>query len=300
MINQRLATVFGGTGFLGRRAVRQFAEAGFRVRIAARHPDDVEFAEPQTALERNCVDIQDDAAVAAAVEGATAVVNAVSLYVESGDLTFQAVHVDGAERVAAACRSAGVDALIHISGIGADDESESALIRSKAQGERVVRTAFPPAVIFRPSVMFGPDDAFLSGLEAATRPPVVPLFGRGEMHLQPAYVDDVARACALAAADETHYGKVFELGGSRIVTYREAVEHVCDVLGRMRLLVPFPLELWRVVIGAMKILPNPPLTRDQLHLLAVDNTVSAAAAGFSELGMRPNSILELMEDCLRR
>ena len=159
-MSARRVTVFGGTGFLGRRAVRHLLDHGFAVRLAARHPERGALPVDASALECVPADVGDDASLAAAVAGACAVVNAVGLYVERGELTFSAVHVAGAERVATQARKAGVERLIHVSGIGSDPQSASKYIRSRGQGEEAVRRAFPAAVIIRPAVMFGPDDSF--------------------------------------------------------------------------------------------------------------------------------------------
>jgi NADH dehydrogenase len=295
-----LVTVFGGTGFLGRRVVAKLLDAGFGVRIAARDPEAVALAEipNQQRIQRVSADIRDAQRVSAAIEGARAVVNTVSLYAEKGELSFEAIHVEGAERVARCCRNGGVDSLVHISGIGADPESPSRLIRLKALGERAVNEQFKAATIFRPSVMFGRNDAFLRGIEQATRAPIVPLFGWGEIRMQPAYVQDVALAAVRAISSEEARGQVFELGGAIVLTYREAVEAVCAELGRKRLLLPFPLELWRILVGAMQVLPAPPLTVDQLYLLAKDNTVASGSRTFAELAIEPRSVLELLQYCL--
>lgn len=298
-MNERIATVFGGTGFLGRRLVRAFADAGFHVRVAAREPRSVSHPEIAARLEPVEVDIRHPEAVSSALEGASAAVNAVSLYQEREGLTFEAIHAEGAATVARACESLGVDALVHVSGIGADRGSESALVRAKAQGEEAVRAQYADAVIFRPSVMFGRGDAFVSGLKAATRFPVVPLFGRGELRLQPAWVQDVARAAVHAAGDANARGDVYELGGARVLSYREAVEAVCAVLGRRRMLVPFPMTGWRALVRLMQVLPNPPLSIDQLHLLAAGNTASKERPGFAQLEIQPRSVLDMLEHCLQ-
>src|SRR5260370_5222401 len=189
-------TVFGGTGFLGRRVVRHLHEAGFGVRMASRHPNrglaTVSFA--TSRIESVYGDIHDDASVAAAVHGAFAVVNAVSLYVERGTDSFQSVHVGAAERLAMLARKAGAERFVHVSGIGADARSTSPYIRSRGQGEMAVLKAFPTAQVLRPAVMFGPGDTFLMPLLAMLRRmPVFPMFGTGVTKLQPAYVEDARR-----------------------------------------------------------------------------------------------------------
>ena len=185
-MSAQLVTVFGGTGFLGRCVARHLRDAGFAVRVASRHA-------PQGEIEAVRADVNDDTSVAAAISGAWAVVNAVSLYVERGTHTFRSVHVEAAERVAAIARRAGVERVAHVSGIGADARSPSPYIRSRGEGEAAVRRALPSAALVRPAVMFGPGDALVTPLSSMLRHALAfPLFGRGETRLQPVYVEDVA------------------------------------------------------------------------------------------------------------
>ncbi|MCB1676169.1 MAG: complex I NDUFA9 subunit family protein [Halioglobus sp.] len=298
----RLVCVFGGTGFLGRRVVRQLVESGCRVRVVARTPDKTHFAGVDDALLEFCaVDLRDDGAVEQVLAGAQGAVNAVSLYVERPGFSFEDIHARGADRLARLSRSAGLDALAYVSGIGADADSDSALVRAKAVGERLVAASFPGAYIVRPSVMFGREDAFLSNLKMATRLPVVPLFGAGHVRMQPAWVEDVAQAIArLVGQPRVGEGgeQVLEFGGAQTLSYREAVAAVCDALGRRRLLLPVPLGVWKVLARAMGVLTTPPLTIDQIYLLARDNTVAPSRDGFAQLGMQPAGMLDLLERCL--
>src|SRR5216684_180304 len=195
--NERTVAVFGGTGFLGRRIVRHLRKCEFSVRIASRHPDrgHRQFGLDDPLFQSVEANVHDERSVADALAGAYGVVNAVSLYVEHGQETFHSVHVESAQRVAAQARRAGVDRLIHISGIGADVASQSRYIRKRGEGELAVRAAFLDAIFVRPAVMFGPDDAFLTTIIKLLRQlPVYPMFGRGLTRLQPAYVEDVAEA----------------------------------------------------------------------------------------------------------
>src|SRR5690349_23793592 len=194
-----IITVFGATGFLGQRIVRRLHEHGCAVRIASRRPGQARalFGTNDPRLRPIDSDIRSGQSVADAIAGARGVVNAVSLYIENGKETFHAVHVEGAQRVAVEARRLGVEQLVHISGIGADAQSPSPYIRSRGQGELAVRTAYPGAILIRPAVMFGPDDAFLTViLKLLQRLPAYPIFGNGTTKLQPAHVDDVAEAVA--------------------------------------------------------------------------------------------------------
>jgi NADH dehydrogenase len=246
------------------------------------------------------VDVRDEQSVREAVAGAAAVVNAVSLYVEKDGLTFDAIHVEGAERLARCARVAGVEQLVHISGIGADADSRSGFVRARARGERAVREVFEAATLVRPSVMVACDDAFLTSLETVTRLPVVPLFGHGENRLQPAYVNDVASALARLVERADLRGRLFELGGGRIYTYREAVQTVMSHLGRNRVLLPVPFAFWHGLVRVLGFLPSPPITRDQLILLEADNIVGSDANTFSDLGMEPRTLESIVQDCFPR
>ena len=198
-MNYRVVTVFGGTGFLGRRVVRHLRNGEYSVRIASRHPERGEklFGSDDPRLQSVDANIHDERSVADALAGAYGVVNAVSLYVEHGPETFHSVHVEAAQRVAVQAHRAGVERLVHVSGIGSDAASPSLYIRKRGEGELAVRTAFADATIIRPAVMFGPDDAFLTTiLKLLRRLPIYPMFGRGLTRLQPAYVNDVAEAIA--------------------------------------------------------------------------------------------------------
>src|SRR5258707_2927509 len=199
--NGRTVTVFGGTGFLGRRIVRHLRSCGFPVRIASRHPDRGHrlFGPDDPQLQSVGTNIHDERSVADALAGAYGAVNAVSLYVEHGQETFDSVHVESAQRVAAQADRAGVERVAHVSGIGADSVSQSLYIQKRGEGELAVRAAFADALLIRPAVMFGPDDAFLpTPPRVSPHLPIYPMFGRGLTRLQPAYVENVGEAIARA------------------------------------------------------------------------------------------------------
>ncbi len=297
-MSREIISVFGGTGFLGSNIARALAISGHPVRIVARDPVRPGWAREKHQIELEKADIRDAAQVERAVAGAAGVVNAVSLYVESGGQdTFEAVHVDGARRLAQAARDGGAGRFVLISGIGADKQSPSHYIRARAQGEDAVREAFPGATIVRPSVIFGRGDAFLSTLVRVTRAPVVPLFGHGETRLQPVWVRDVAKAVAAIVAGRGGEENVFELGGT-IYRYRKVVEMVLETLGRRRLLLPVPFPVWRGGAAMLKPLPNPPLTRDQVLMMQWDNVVNGTRGTFQDLGLVPSSLRERLDEIL--
>ncbi len=293
-------TVFGGTGFLGRRIVEALTGEGHDVRIGTRRPEGdaaKRVAEGPGAGSRRPVkvDVLDPVSVAAAVARADAVVNAVGHYVEKPGASFEDVHVEGAKRVADAAREAGVPRLVHLSGIGSDPEAASPYVRSRGRGEAAVRDAFPAATIFRPSAMFAAKAGLVAALETLVRnAPVIPLFGRGMTRLQPVHAGDVATAAARVLDLPWTAGRVLEIGGPDVVTYRALVEQAMRATGRRRLLLPVPFVVWQAMARALSPLSSPPLTEGQVALMRVDNVAARDAPGLAELGIA----LRPIEDAL--
>ena len=297
----RIVTVFGGTGFLGRRVVRHLLGQSLSARIASRHPDRVPSPSEGTALQSILADINDEDAVAAAVAGAFGVVNAVSLYVERGTETFHAVHVEAAERLARQAQRAGVERLVHVSGIGADARSASLYIRSRGEGELAVQAAFAKAIIIRPAVMFGRDDAFLNTLvKLLKRLPAYPMFGRGLTRLQPVHVEDVAEAIARSLQPTAANPVTYELGGPRVYTYEELLKMLAHRLGKKPVLLPVALYIWHALARIAEMLPRPPLTRNQVELMEIDTIASAGMPGLDALGIAPQPIEHALDQILAR
>jgi len=299
--NGRIVTVFGGTGFLGRRIVRHLRYREFPVRIASRHPDRGRrlFGPDDPQLRSVQADIHDERSVADALAGAYGVVNAVSLYVEHGQETFHSVHVESARRVAAQAHRGGVERLVHVSGIGADAASQSRYIRKRGEGELAVRAAFADALLIRPAVMFGPDDAFLTAILKLLRQlPIYPMFGRGRTRLQPAYVEDVAEAIGRVMQRAETPSMIFELGGPRVYSYEEVLRAVAHQAGLTRLLIPIPFAVWHALARASEMFPSPLLTRNQVELMQVDTVSSPEMPGFVELGISPRSVEAILQTML--
>jgi len=291
-------SVFGGTGFLGRRLVRRLAAEGATLRIAVRSPDRARSVFSAADLERVTVlraDVRDQASVAAAVAGADAVVNAVSAYVEKSGVTFRSVHEEGAQTLAQEAARAGVARLVLVSGIGADPQSRSPYIRARGRGEFVVRQAFPSATIVRPSAMFGPGDALFGTLADIVRLlPVVPLIGGGRTRLQPVYVEDVAEAIVRMLADRGTAGQTYELAGPAVYTLHELVGFALRLIDKRRLLVPVPFVVAEIQARLFEFLPSPPLTTSQVDLLKVDNLASGDLPGFRELNIQPKAVEDIV------
>jgi NADH dehydrogenase len=252
-------------------------------------------------MEATRADIHDEATVAAAMSGAYGAVNAVSLYVERARATFDALHVKAAARVARLARDCGVERFIHVSGIGSDPTSAAPYIAARGRGEIAVRQAFPGAIMIRPSVMCGPDDAFLTTLVRLLRYlPVYPMFGSGETKLQPVDVEDVAEGIARLLAGSGAGVAPYEFAGARVYTYKELVTNIADRIKAHPSLVPLPFALWRLLAWAAEFLPGSPLTRNQIALMQRDNVASADCPGLSGLGIAPTDIEELVSAIIDR
>jgi NADH dehydrogenase len=297
-------SVFGGTGFLGRRLVRRLAAGGATLRIAVRSPDRSRSVLRAADLDRVTAlraDVRDPASVAAAVAGVDAVVNVVSAYVEKRGVSFESVHVQGARTLAQEAAAAGVARLVLVSGIGADPQSKSPYIRARGRGELVVRQAFPGATIVRPSAMFGPGDALFGTLaDIARLLPVVPLIGGGRARLQPVYVEDVAEGIVRMLADRESAGRTYELAGPGVYTLRELVGFALRLIDKRRLLVPVPFAVAEIQARLFELLPSPPLTTSQVDLLRVDNLASGALPGFSDLDIRPKPVEDIVPTYIGR
>jgi NADH dehydrogenase len=288
-----LVTVFGGTGFLGRRIAQCLTREGMTVRVAVRHPERVgtAVADGSGQIIPLVADVRNETLVATAIASSDGVVNAVSAYVEKGGVTYRSVHVQGAANVAKACDQLGVARLVHISGIGADAASRSRYIRSRGQGEEIVRQIFPAATILRPSVMFASDDGFLQALlRIARSTPMIPLVGGGITKMQPIHVSDVAKAVRLCLRDLSNQGRTYEIGGPEQYTLREIIEMVVARTGHRRLLVPLPFGLAHPLAWLLEYLPDTPLTVAQVDLLARDNIPGPSAMGTQDLGFTPRSL----------
>ncbi len=316
LIADRLVTVFGGSGFVGRHVVRALAQAGWRVRVATRRPDLAFFLQPAGkvgqihAVQAN---IRYPDSVAAAVREAYAVINLVGILSPSGKQTFDAIQHEGAEAVAKAAAAAGARFFVQMSAIGANADGASAYAKTKAEGEAAVLQAFPSATILRPSVVFGPEDDFFNRFATmAQLMPALPLIGGGATRLQPVYAGDVATAVA-RSLDDSAAGKLYELGGPDIATLREIMAYVLAVTGRKRLLVPLPFSLAKFVgFGSeiasalsLGLLPSAfQVTRDQIELLRHDNVVSAEAIAegrsLAGLGITPTSYETIVPTYLYR
>ncbi len=289
-------TVFGGTGFIGRHLVALLLQSGATVRVAVRHPDRAQMAaEPAKAPEIIQADILDDITVGAAVAGTDAVVNLVGILTETTTQTYRAIHVEGARRVALAAQRHGVTRLIHISALGSSLTSPAISDRMKAEGEEAIRAAFPQATIVRPSLVFGEDDHFFTKFAAMIRSsPVLPLIGGGMTRFQPIFVHDVTAGLLELLKRPDTAGKTYEFGGPQVYSFKALLELLLTALNRQRVLIPIPFALAEMQAGLLELLPNPPLTRDQVRLLKTDKVVSGAEPTLGDLGVQPRPLEDFL------
>ena len=301
---RHVVTVFGGSGFLGRHLLRRLARTGSIVRLAVRDPVGAEFL--KTAGDVGQIvplyaPLTKPDLVAAAVNGADEVFNLVGILHESGGATFQKIHVEGAATVARASAAAGVKRLIHVSALGADIDAPSVYAQTKAEGETVVRQAFPGATVIRPAVVFGPEDDFFNRFAGIMRlSPVLPVFGDGSVKMQPVYVGDVADAMMAIRANARTAGQTYELGGPKVYTFKELMSLLLSVTGRSRILLPLPFWAASFAASFFQLLPSPLLTRDQVTQLRRDNVVGAGASGLSDLNLMPTAAEAILPSYLAR
>ncbi len=306
--SDKLVTVFGGSGFIGRQLTRSLVKRGYRVRVACRRPDLASAVIPpgppgQIAFVQANVRFPDS--LVAACDGAYAVVNATGTDQSRGNQTYEAVITFGSEAIAKSARGAGASLMLMLSGIGAGANEVARAAQAKAAGEAATQKFFPGAMILRPSVVFGPDDRFFNKMASMARfSPVMPLFGGGESRFQPVFVGDVAEAMAKLIDGGVNNGKIYELGGPEVATMKELTAFTLEAAQRKRLLVPVPWGMAKFIGTVAGFLPGAPIDADQIDLIRPDNIVSAEARGegrdLAGLGITPRSFRSIVPDYLYR
>jgi NADH dehydrogenase len=304
-----LVTVFGGTGFVGRQVVRSLAKQGWRIRVAARNVGRgyrLRMLGDVGQIEVVQANIRDAASVGRALDGAEASVNLVGVLYESGRQGFATLHAEAAGAIAQAAAARGITSFVQMSAIGADAASPAKYARTKAAGEAAVRAVLPSAVILRPSIVFGAEDAFFNRFAGLTTfSPALPLIGGGHTRFQPVFVGDVAAAVAKVLGDPAAAGRTYELGGPTVYSFRDLLAFILRETGRMRLLVPVPWFAAKMLgaVGdlqaAVPIIP-PQLTSDQVESLRIDNVVADGAAGLADLGIEPRAVEAIVPSYLYR
>ena len=304
-MRSRLITIFGGTGFIGRHVVRRLAARDVRIRVVSRnwrvHGRVLQPMGDVGQIVGGPVDLSSEPAIAQLLAGSDAVINLIGILYETKRRTFTEVQGELPGRIARAAVAAGITRMVQVSAIGADPDSRSAYARSKAQGEQAVRAALPTATILRPSIVVGPEDGFFNRFAAMARLlPALPLIGGGRTRFQPVWVGDVADAIVAALEREDARGETFELGGPKVYSFAELMRYMLTVVGRRRLLVPLSFELATLQARVLELLPEPPLTRDQVELLKTDNVVGPHARTLADLGITPTPIELVVPDYLVR
>jgi len=303
MRNRRTA-VLGGSGFIGRYVVKRLAARGDVVAVGCRNAEEAKFLRPMGEVgqvQPLNVAIDDEALLPALLAGNDGLVNCVGILRESGSQTFERTQHTGPALLARLARDAGIDRFVHISAIGVDSRSSSAYARTKAAGEQAVRDAFPTVTTLRPSVVFGPEDQVFNRFAAmATISPVLPLIGGGDTRFQPVYVGDVADAVIKCLEDPATAGRTYELAGPKTYSFRELLELMLREIRRQRWFINLPFGLAAMQARLMALLPNPPLTPDQVELLKRDNVASPGALGLSSLGITPTPVEAILPSYLDR
>ncbi len=300
--NDKRACVFGGTGFAGRLIVRDLARAGYTVKVITRIPERAYFLKPYGNVGQIVPMTCDytEGGLQAVVRGCDVVVNCIGVLYEKNKQSFQKVHHDIPQKIAAACAAAGVARFIHFSALGVD-KATSRYAQSKRAGEEAVKAVFSGVTIFRPSVMFGPEDNFFNLFaRLAMVVPALPLIGGGNTRLQPVYVGDVVGAVMAAIINPATQGRIYELGGPEVLTFKEIYQRIFAETGRTRCLVSLPFPLAKVVGSFLSVLPAPLLTADQVETLKTDNIVSSGAQGFKDLELVPTGMTAILPEYLAR
>lgn len=304
---QNLVTVFGGSGFVGTQAVRHLAKAGCRIRVAVRNPNRayrMRLLGDVGQIDVVQANLRDVPSLERALEGATVALNLVGLLYETGRQGFQAVHVMGAKNIAETARAKGIQRLVQMSALGADEHSTSKYGRTKAEAEIEVRSVYPGATIVRPSIVFGPGDGFFNKFATMAQiSPVLPLIGGGMTKFQPVFVGDVGQALARMVTDPATAGQTYEIGGPGTFTFKELLEKMLMETGQRRFLAPIPFPVARLLgqVGELAtFLMAPPVTSDQVELLKTDNIVSGQYPGLADLGVTPTTLESVLPTYLYR
>lgn len=297
----KLVTIFGGSGFIGRYLVRALAKQGWRVRVAVRRPDVVGYLQPMGnvgQIKPVFANVRSAESVRAAISHADAVVNLVGILSERGKQSFEAVQAEGTKNIAEATRDAGITRYVQMSAIGADETSKSAYAQTKARGEAAALAAVPGAVVLRPSLVFGPEDQLFNRFARMARlSPLLPVVG-ADTRFQPVYVGDVAEFAAAAVNGRVPGGRAYELGGPDVETFRGLLEIMLSYTRQKRVIVPLSFGMANFQAKMLSILPNPPITQDQVEMLKTDNVVSEAALAEGRTlaagGVTPHSLASVL------
>lgn len=299
----KIVTVIGGSGFVGRYIVQKLAKAGMRVRVAVRNPNNAidltVCGYVGQVLPVQC-NIRNLESVRKVTQGADYVINCVGILYQSGAQTFEATQLKGAENVAIACKENNVQKLVHISALGAGVKSPSEYAQTKALAEVAILKICPNSTILRPSIIIGTEDGFFNMFaRIASISPILPLVGFGKTQFQPIYVGDVAEAAFKAMLDTKADGKTYALGGLKTYSFKELMEMMLFEIGKKRLLIGVPFFAAKIKAFFLQLLPKPLLTMDQVELLKSDNVVSQGSLTLYDLEINPTDIEVILPTYLR-
>ena len=303
-MHNKLITIVGGTGFVGRYVVKLLASRGYTIRVIARDPEAA--LHLKTAGEVGQIvlvpgNLSKPESLQGKLDNSWAVVNLVGILFETSRQNFSTLHAQGAEKLAQLSKAAGVERFIHMSSISVDKAVNSKYARTKALGEKAVKAAFPEATILRPSVVFGPEDQFFNTFAAMARfAPMLPLIGGGKTKFQPVYVCDVARAVLAVLEQNDSKASIYELGGPEIYTFEELLEFICKTTRRSPYLLNVPFGVAGAVSRVTQLLPHPPITYDQVSMLKHDNVVNSGVKTFADLGIQPDAVEAIVPEYLQR
>ncbi len=301
-MNDRIITVVGGSGFLGRYVVKQLAQSGFRVRVLCRHPSKAFFLKPMGDVGQIAIDYVDlgkPESLKAKLANSYAVINLVGILAESGRQKFSRIQAQGAEKLAQEAKAANVKYFVQLSALGVDKATGSKYAKSKLAGEQAIKAIYPHAVILRPSLIFGAEDNFFNQFAALSRfLPFLPAIGGSKPHFQPVYVDDVAQAVVKAVTDPATHGKIYELGGPEVFSFMQLLRLVGVYSGFGRKLIPVPFAMASFGAFFVQNIPGAPITADQVALLKYDNVLSGELPGLAELGINATPIEAIVPNYL--
>lgn len=300
-----LVTIVGGSGFIGRHAVKLLASAGYRIRILVRDTVAAEYLKTaatvgQIAIEH--ADITRAETLRGKFVGSDAVINLVSTLHSRGRQTFSALNVTGASAIAQEAKVAGVKTLVHVSALGCELAGDTQYGKSKRVGESAVHAAFPEAIILRPSLVVGPEDEFFQRFARMSLiSPILPLIAGGHTKFQPVLVTDVARAMLEVLQRPECNGHSYALAGNATYSFREMMAMMARITNRRPCLVPIPCWLANMAARLFALTPfTPPISRDQVKLLGHDNVVRTGELTFANLGIAPASVEDALPQLLAR
>lgn len=303
-MKDRIITIFGGAGFVGRSLVQRLAKEGAFLRVVVTNPDQANFLKTMGdpgQIKLFVIDFKDQRQVDAVCKDAWGVVNLIGILYEKGRKTFDYAHVTIAEMIARSCKNNNVENFIHISAIGADPASDSDYLSTKGLGEQHVRQAFPNVTVLRPSIIFGANDQFINFYaQLVVLSPFIPFFGNANTKLQPVYVGDVADAIVKVLMSSKAHGQIFELGGPEIYTFSSFADLILKSTKRQRPKISLPYIMGKIMGALLQFLPRPPLTPDQVRMLKKDNIVYGHAKTFKDLGITPTSLDSILPTYLER